>query len=152
MKGKQSDKEVALFIAKIKLSERLDDATIEELQNEGAGRLTVAALRALGERSANLPVAKPSAMTTTLVAKPMPPPPSSEEQAAIIDSVRAYVLNYSQNLPDFVCYEVVETYQAPRSSDRWTKIDNIESRLTYFKQKRGLQASYEKWQTNHRGL
>src|SRR5580704_397716 len=133
MKGKQSDKDIAGFIAKMKLTERLDDATIEEFQNEGAGRLTVAALRALGERSANLPVAKPSAMAQSVaVAKPMAPPPSSEEQTAIVDSVRAYVLNYSQSLPDFVCYEVVETYQAPRSSDRWTKIDEINSKLTYF--------------------
>src|SRR5580700_5626096 len=135
MKGKLSDKDIAGFIGKMKLTERLDDATIEEFQNEGAGRLTVAALRALAERSANLPVAKPAAMTTTVAAKPMPPPPSSEDQAAIIDAVRAYVLNYSQSLPDFVCYEVVETFQAPRSSDRWTKIDTIESKLTNFKQK-----------------
>jgi len=136
MKGKQSDKDIAGFITKMKLTERLDDATIEEFQNEGAGRLTVAALRALGERSANLPVAKPAAMTLTVEAKPMPPPPSSEEQAAIIDAVRAYALNYSQSLPDFVCHESMVTYQAPRSGDRWTKLDNdIESRLTYFQQK-----------------
>ena len=41
MKGKQSDKETAAFIARMKLTERLDDATIEEFQNEGAGPLTV---------------------------------------------------------------------------------------------------------------
>src|ERR1700689_91749 len=76
MKGKQSDKEIAGFIAKMKLTERLEDATIEEFQNEGAGPLTVAALRALGERSANLPAAKTSAMVTS-VAPNVPPPPSS---------------------------------------------------------------------------
>src|ERR1700677_4355985 len=71
MKGKQSDKEIAGFIVKLKLSERLDDATIEEFQNEGAGPLTVAALRALGERSANLSVAKTPAMVTTVAPKAM---------------------------------------------------------------------------------
>jgi hypothetical protein len=136
MKGKQSDKEIAFFISKIRLTERLDDATIEELQNEGAGQLTVAALRALGERSANLPAAKTPAMVTAVAPKAMAPPPSSEEQAAILDLVRAYVLNYSQSLPDFVCYETMKTYQAPKSSDRWTKLNNdIESKLTYFQQK-----------------
>jgi hypothetical protein len=136
MKGKQSDKDIAGYIARMKLTERLDDATIEEFQNEGAGRLTMAALRALGERSANLPVAKPAAMAMTVAAKPMPAPPSSEEQAAILDSIRAYVLNYSQSLPDFVCYETMKEYQAPRSSDHWTKLDNdIDSKLTYFQQK-----------------
>src|SRR5580693_9582784 len=95
MKGKQSDKDIAGFIAKMKLTERLDDATIEEFQNEGAGPLTVAALRALGERSANLPAPKTPAMVTAVAPKAMAPPPSSEEQAAILDSIRAYALNYS---------------------------------------------------------
>jgi hypothetical protein len=136
MKGKQSDKDIARFIAGIKLTERLDDATIEEFQNEGAGPLTVAALRALGDRTANLPAAKPAPLSLTVAPKPMPPPPSSEEQAAIIDSIRAYALNYSQSLPDFVCHESMKEYQAPRSSDRWTKLDNdVDSKLTYFQQK-----------------
>src|SRR5580658_4450918 len=136
MKGKQPDKDIAGFIAKMKLTERLDDATIEEFQNEGAGPLTVAALRALGERSANLPVAKPAPLSLTVAPKQLPPPPSSEEQAAILDSIRAYALNYSQSLPDFVCHETMKEYQAPRSSDRWTKLDNdVESKLTYFQQK-----------------
>jgi hypothetical protein len=137
MKGKQSDKEIAGYITtRIKLTERLDDATIEEFQNEGAGPLTVAALRALGDRTANLPVAKTPAMVTAVAPKAMAPPPSSEEQAAIIDSIRAYALNYSQSLPDFTCHETMKTYQAPRGSDRWTKLDNdIESKLTYFQQK-----------------
>jgi hypothetical protein len=136
MKGKQSDKEIAGFIARMKLTERLDDATIEEFQNEGAGPLTVAALRALGERSTNLPAAKPAPLSLTIAPKQLPPPPSSEEQAAILDSIRAYALNYSQSLPDFVCYETMKEYQAPRSSDRWTKLDNdVDSKLTYFQQK-----------------
>src|ERR1700689_1964387 len=60
MKGKQSDKEIAGFIAKMKLTEGVGNPTSEESQKEGAGPPTVAALRALGERSANLPVAKPA--------------------------------------------------------------------------------------------
>ncbi len=137
MKGKQSDKEIAGFIAKMKLTERLDDATIEEFQNEGAGPLTVAALRALGERSASLPAAKPAPLSMTVAPKQLPPPPSSEEQAAILDSIRAYALNYSQSLPDFVCHETMKEYQAPRSSDRWTRssIADVDSKLTYFQQK-----------------
>jgi hypothetical protein len=75
-------------------------------------------------------------MTLAVAPKQLPPPPSSEEQAAILDSIRAYALNYSQSLPDFVCHETMITYQAPRSSDHWTKLDNdIDSKLTYFQQK-----------------
>jgi hypothetical protein len=136
MKGKQSDKEIAGYIARMKLTERLDEATIESFQKEGAGPLTMTALRALGDRSASLPAAKQAALSLTVAARPLAPPPSSEEQAAILDSIRAYALNYSQSLPDFVCYESMKEYQAPASSDRWTHLDNdIDSKLTYFKQK-----------------
>ena len=133
MKGKQSDQDVAGFLARIKLSERLDDATIEQLQSDGVGPKTAAMLRTLRDRSASLPAARPVAVVE---AEPMAPPPSSEEQAAILDAVREYALEYSQKLPDFVCKEAMTTYGAPpRAGAGWTKISDIDSRLTYFKQK-----------------
>jgi len=47
-------------------------------------------------------------------ARPTPkPPPSSEEQAAILTDVREYALNYSKNLPDFICTQVTRRYAAP---------------------------------------
>lgn len=132
MKGKQSDQEIAAFISRCKLTERLDDATIEQFQSEGIGPKTLAALRALRDRSAALPAAKaaaPSAEPT------MPPPPTSEQQAAIIGAVREYALAYSEKLPDFVCHEKMTTFGAPPRADGWTQLNQIDSRLTYFKQK-----------------
>ena len=35
--GKQTDAEVAKYLAKVKLTERLDDRVIEELQSQGIG-------------------------------------------------------------------------------------------------------------------
>lgn len=133
MKGKQSDAEIAAFLAKVKLTERLDDQTVEDLQSEGLGPKTVAALRGLHDRSASLPAARP--VVAAAAPKPLPPP-SSEEQAPIIDAVRQYALEYSGKLPDFVCHEAMTTYGAPPRQDAgWTKISDIDSRLTYFKQK-----------------
>ena len=40
-------------------------------------------------------------------------PPSDEEQGRIIQDVRDYALNYSENLPDFICAEEVKRYEAP---------------------------------------
>ena len=52
VKEKQPDKQVAAALRTLKLSERLDERTVEELQGEGAGPKTVAALKELAARSA----------------------------------------------------------------------------------------------------
>jgi hypothetical protein len=89
-------------------------------------------LKALRDRSASLPAARP----VELVARPVTPPPSSQEQADIIDAVRKYALEYTSSLPDFLCHETMVTYAAPpRGDSSWTQVSNIDSRLSYFKQK-----------------
>jgi hypothetical protein len=132
MKGKQSDQEVAAFLAKVRLTEKLDDAMLEKFMADDVGPRTLGALRTLRDRSAALPAARP----VTAAAQPKQAPPSSEEQAAILDAVREYALEYSGKLPDFVCHEAMTTYGAPARPDAgWTTVGKIDSRLTYFKQK-----------------
>ena len=140
--GKQTDSEVAKYLAKVRLTERLDDRTIEEMQSSGIGAKTLQALQALRDRTKDLMAAKPIAPE----ARPAPiPPPSSEEQAAIISDVREYALNYSKNLPDFICTQVTRRYAAPRPGTRWggsalsepswQAQDVLQIRLSYFEQK-----------------
>jgi hypothetical protein len=139
--GKQTDREVANFLSKVKLTERLDDRTIEEMQGYGIGPKTLLALQALRDRSKDLSAAKPIVPQ----AAPTPiPPPSSEEQAAIIADVREYALNYSQNLPDFICTQVTRRYAAPAggsvgSTPAWQAQDVLQIRLSYFQQKEKYQ-------------
>src|SRR5215471_15073840 len=75
------EKLVAFLHSSEKLTERLDDRTIEELQGSGnLGPKTLDALHALRERSQVLAAAK------VLPPEPKPtpiPPPTSEEQAAV---------------------------------------------------------------------
>jgi hypothetical protein len=52
---KHADKQVAGFLSRVKLTESLDDRTIEELQGYGAGSKTLEALRELRDASAKLP-------------------------------------------------------------------------------------------------
>jgi len=140
--GKQTDGEVAKYLAKVKLTERLDDRVIEELQSQGIGAKTLQALQALRDRTKDLMAAKPIAPP----ARPTPdPPPSSEEQAAILSDVREYALNYSKNLPDFICTQVTRRYAAPMpgtkwggsalSEPSWQAQDVLQIRLSYFEQK-----------------
>jgi hypothetical protein len=114
--GKQTDSEVAKYLAKVKLTERLDDRTIEEMQGLGMGPKTLQALQALRDRTKDLMAAKPIVPEAPPVPKA---PPSSEEQAAIIADVREYALNYSKSLPDFICTQVTRRFAAPVPGTRW---------------------------------
>src|ERR1039457_1071349 len=138
-----TDHDLASYLTKVKLTERLDDRTIEEIQGYGKiGPKTLQALTSLRDRTQALAAAAP------IVAPPKPtpiPPPSSEEQAAILDEVRQYALNYSKNLPDFICTQVTRRYAAPMPGTRWggsslsdpswQAQDVLQIRLSYFQQK-----------------
>src|SRR5215831_10069606 len=140
--GKMTDRELAGYLSKVKLTERLDDRTIEELQGRVAlGPKTLEALRGLREHSQGL-----AAANLTAEPKPAPiPPPSSEEQAAIITEARDYALNYSKTLPDFICTQVTRRYAAPAPGTRqggpagsdpsWYALDTLTLKLSYFEQK-----------------
>jgi hypothetical protein len=142
--AKESDTELAGFLAKVKLADRLDDRAIESLRGQGVvlGSKTMDALHRLRDQSRNLPEAAASTVSTGLKA---PPIPSAEEQAAILGEVRQYALEYSQKLPDFICYEREQRWAAPARPGRggdasgedpdWRTQDTIVKKLTYFQQK-----------------
>ncbi|HZS51623.1 MAG TPA: hypothetical protein VFA54_12220 [Bryobacterales bacterium] len=135
VKLKQSDKEVASYLRKQKLSFALTDVAIEELQGMGAGPQTVAALRELQKASRGLPP-PPKVSEVAQPAKPVEPPPSPEEQKRIIEQARANALSYTKRLPDFICLQLTRRYVDPTGLELdWRKYDEIKARLTYFEQK-----------------
>ena len=139
---KMTDSELAGYLAKVKLTDRLEDRTIEDLQSAGPiGPKTMAALKALRDRSQSLTAAAVVAPPPKYVP---PPPPSSEEQAAIIAEVREYALNYSKSLPNFLCTEVTRRKAAPPAGSRYgghssdpsfMTLDTLTIRLSYYEQK-----------------
>jgi hypothetical protein len=131
VKMKMPDKEIATYLARVKLAEHLDERTIEDLQGEGAGPKTVAALDALANASASLPKAQPKAPKPP---PPTEPPPPSEEQQAIISEIREYAMNYSKSLPDFICTQVTRKYIAQTGQDDFHPHETVLEHLTYFDQ------------------
>jgi hypothetical protein len=126
---KQPDRQVAEYLRKVKLKDKLEDRTIEDLQSLGAGPKTVAALRELGEASTSLTVAPPPPPPPVYVP---PPPPDSVEQAKIIDQTREYALNYTKQLPNFICVQVTRRDVDPTGSgNNWYHSDTITARLSY---------------------
>jgi len=128
----QSDKDVAGALRALKLSERLDERTVEELRREGAGPKTVAALKELAAKSAELPAAQPPAPKPAYVP---PPAPSSEEQGKVIAEVREKALTYVESLPDYICSQVTRRFVDPTGHESWHPTDVILARLTYFEKK-----------------
>ena len=142
--AKESDAALANFLSKVKLADRLDDRAIESLRGQGVvfGPKTMDALHRLRDQSKNLAEAPASAASAGLKA---PPVPTAAEQAAILDEVRQYALEYSQKLPDFICYVREQRWAAPARAGRggdpsspdaeWRTQDTIVKKLTYFQQK-----------------
>jgi hypothetical protein len=129
-----TDKELALALGSVRLSEKLDVSAIEDLQAAGAGPLTIRALQRLQEQSKDLKAA--------VIEKPEeyvpPPPPSSIEQGKILDEIREYVANYDNSIPDFICLEIEQRSVAPNHGGRngnepsFRLLDTITSKITYF--------------------
>jgi hypothetical protein len=138
---KLPDKEVAAYLATIKLTSKLEDRAVEDLQGLGAGPKTIAALNRLVEQSATLSIAAPKPLAPKYVE---PPAPSLADQKKILDEVRSYALNYSKTLPDFICLQLtrrsVDTRYQPGSMGSWTPADRIVEKLSYFDQKEKYEA------------
>jgi hypothetical protein len=132
IKLKTPDRQVALYVSKMHVTQKLEDRVIEQLQGDGLGPKTVAALRHLSAASSSLPAAVVQAPEPP---PPPPAPPSNEEQDNIITAVREYALNYTKSLPDFICLQVARRYYSPGGSDDYRNYDTVRAKLSYFDQK-----------------
>ena len=74
---KQPDRQVAEYLKHVKMREKLDDQTIEDLQSQGAGPKTVAVLKELGTASQSLVKAAP----------PPPPKPPEHPSLALLGTI-----------------------------------------------------------------
>jgi hypothetical protein len=124
---KQDDRQIATYLLKVHLSNRLEDRTIEELQALGAGVKTVAALHVLRDSSASL---SPTPAPPPPTEEPLPPP-SAAEQKKVLAEATEYALNYEKNLPNFICTQVTRRFENPNSSG-FRALDTINERLSYF--------------------
>ncbi len=133
IENKLDDKQVAEVLKKTQLSERLDQKTLAELLNLGAGPRTSLALRELSDTSGRLPAPdapsappKPKVVIATLH-------PTPEQQRQILDGIREYALNYTQSLPNFLCNQVTHRNVDPSGTgNSFREVDKLQEQLTYF--------------------
>ncbi len=144
----QTDKKLGEYIRKIQLTEKLTDKTITDLEAQGAGPRTVEALQYLRDQTLKMkPPAQdatyspatvpdntlsPGPKTVSLQPKPVFPPPDSVRQQQILDRMRDYAMNYTENLPNFICTQVTRRYVDPNvSDDHYRIIDTVVTKLSY---------------------
>lgn len=128
---KQDDKKVAEQVQKIKLGNRLDDKTVQELQRLGAGQKTVAALQKLSDASASLPSAAPAPVSAPAVF----PAPEPAELKTILSEIQQNALNYTKNLPNYICTQVTKRHVDPTGTESWRLADTIMEQLSFVDQK-----------------
>src|SRR3954471_23240339 len=143
-----TDKQVAAYVKKLKLSEKITDKTILDLEAQGAQPKTVAALQELRDQAASLkapssdstysPATAPDTATTESDATVRLnsraaeiPPPDSVRQQHILSQIKEYALSYTKNLPNFICVEVIRRYVDPTSADHFQSIGNVLARVSY---------------------
>ncbi|HXK07203.1 MAG TPA: hypothetical protein VMS37_32715 [Verrucomicrobiae bacterium] len=129
---KMTDAEVSRYLRTVKLSQRLSDSQFDDLLTSGLGPHSLQVLHAIQDQAQSLPLADAPAARPD----PLPPVPNAEEQAAIIAAVREYALNYSRNLPNFLCAQQIRRKVSPGDGEpAYRDQDTLIVRLSYFEQK-----------------
>ena len=137
IKMRYDDRQLAEYLHHVRLTERLDDGTTEELQSLGAGPKTVAALHGLRDSSEKLP--DPPPPPKKAAPRPQAPAPDSVEQARILGQAREYALNYTKELPNFLCLQSVKrsidkNLRDEPGSESWQGLDSFVARLSFNEQ------------------
>jgi len=138
--GAEKDHATADYLLKnIKLTEKLDERTVEDLQGQGVGKETIRALHKLAMDSAALPAPPPVVVVTP---PPPPKPPSAAEQKEALGAIKEYALSYSASLPNYVCVQSTQRKIEPSNKYRSEKNyrgggtgDTIQETLTFFDHK-----------------
>ena len=123
---KGDDRTTADFLRGIKLTQKLDVRDVEDLQGLGAGVRTLEALRKLSQDSAALPAAPPPPPPP-----PVRPPPSQSELTAILAAMKEYALNYTKNLPNYVCVQTTRRRIEPTASGYLPQGDTVQEMLSF---------------------
>ena len=147
VKMKGDDRLTADFLHKVKLTQKLEDRTVEDLQGLGAGPKTVAALRKLEEESASLAAAPPPPPPAAKA--PPKPPPDSVEQAETIAAMRDYALNYTAKLPNFLCAQVTRRHLDPKDPRYRSAGDLIQEQISFYDHKENYKVQMMNGQAVH---
>jgi hypothetical protein len=153
---KYNDGKIADYLKKVSLTDKLDQKTVETLEAQGAGPKTVKALQDLCDQTANMKSSNPpaNAQSGTGTTGPsasmtnevkQPPPPSSVDQKKILDAMANYANTYTDNLPNYLCVEVIKRYVSFDGGENYRFEDKVMAKLSY----NGGQENYKVYLVNN---
>lgn len=130
---KYDDGKIARELKGIKLTDKLDQKTVESLEAQGAGPKTIKALEELRDETANI---KSSGSANDLSSSmtpefKQPPTPDSAAQKKILDAMRNYANTYTQNLPNYLCVQVTARYKSFDGGQNYRFEDKIAAKVSY---------------------
>lgn len=147
--GHHTDKQIANYLKKVQLTQKLTQKTITDLQAQGAGPRTVKELERMRTETAKMkppsqaatssPATAPDhvseigsgSMSVSVKAAPIPPP-NSMQQAQMLDAIKRYAKSYNRNLPNFICVRVTRQYVSLYPDlDRFRHVGTILARVGY---------------------
>ncbi len=133
--AKETDKNIAAYLNKVVLTDRLDPQIVEALRRSGAGPKTIDALTRLATASALLPNTAAAPITARKEeAAPASPPPVAEQQR-VMNAVVDYARKYIPSLPDFLCLQVtrrsIDNHYVASNPASWTPADRIVEKLSF---------------------
>jgi hypothetical protein len=99
---------------------------------EGPGPATLDTLKTMQAATEDLPL-PPEPRKKTEETK-LPPKPSQEEQDRLIAAARELALDYTKQLPDFICLQITRRYHDPLGENDFLLRDTIATQLSYFGQ------------------
>ena len=124
------DRDVAKYLKNQKVTFALSNSMIEDFQGMGAGPKTLEVLRELQLASRDLPA--PTADVVSGKQPEGPPPPTGEEQERILAEARRNALEYSEDLPDFLCLQITRRFIDPSGLEMdWLQYDEVKARVSY---------------------
>lgn len=81
------------------------------------------------------PVIEPDDAMIERVPYPSPPAPAADELSRVITATESIAINYTANMPNFVCTERVTRFVAPPGAPRWIPHDNQTLEVGYSNKK-----------------
>jgi hypothetical protein len=123
------DAQVAARLRRIRPTEQVPPNFAAEVEGWGAGSLTIRELEGLAQRTANLPPSR--TVLTSVQGRHGQFEIRDGEPAVILEAVRMYAEEYSQSIPNFLCYRSTSFLADKTGLGNWNKRLMLKERLLH---------------------
>jgi hypothetical protein len=124
------DAKIAARLRRVKATEQVPEAAVEAAASWDAGPLTQRELRRIAEKSASRPAppASSSGMRRSMLGLPTI---RGGEASVVLETIRLYAQEYSESIPNFLCFRNTRFLQDSNGLGRWKLQTELGERLSH---------------------